>query len=190
MGHSRASKQQSHEQIVATAARCFREQGVDGISIANLMKEAGLTHGGFYKHFQSRDDLVAEALSHALEGSNQRYNAMGPLSLGAFVDSYLSTQHRDNTGDGCAMAALVNDASRLREDSRELYSEQYGRFLARIGSMLEGSPEQINGNAMVVLSTLVGALNIARALNDKAQSDRLLEAVRNYLTEAFSGEDA
>lgn len=185
MGHSRVSKQQSHEQIVSTAARCFRERGVDGISIANLMKEAGLTHGGFYKHFESRDDLVAEALDHALQSSSKRYAAMAPLTLDAFIDNYLSAEHRDSPGDGCAMAALVNDVGRGREDSRALYSAQFNRSLARINAMLEAESGDAAGEkAALLLSTLVGALGIARALDDEAQSNALLATVRKQLLSA------
>lgn len=181
MGHSRASKQQSHDQIVTTAARRFRESGVDGVSIADLMKEAGLTHGGFYKHFASRDALVAEAVEHALGSSRERYGDIGPLGFEAFVQAYLSEEHRDNRGDGCAMAALVNDMPRVREDSRELYSKQLQRSLGWISSLLSGDRSSARAEAIVAFSAMVGALGFARALDDEALSKEVLETVRDYL---------
>jgi TetR/AcrR family transcriptional repressor of nem operon len=185
MGHSQARKQQTHEQIVQTAARRFRESGVDGVSIANLMKEAGLTHGGFYKHFESRDDLVAEALACALDVSAQRQQTTQAPSFARFVQSYLSTTHRDAVGEGCAMAALVNDVARSRDDARTLYTEHFKQTLGKVGDLIGGEDAQARAKAIVIFSALSGALGIARALNDEALSAQVLEHVSSYLIEQF-----
>src|ERR1700704_1018517 len=114
MGHSKADKDESHDRIVQVAAAGFREIGVDGIGVADLMKEAGLTHGGFYRHFSSRDDLVAEAIERALrDGSQGAFDAVAKSKLPkqallfALVDWYLSIGHRDGRATGCAVAALA-----------------------------------------------------------------------------------
>ena len=186
MRHSRASKQQSHEQIVSTAANCFREYGVDGISIANLMKAVGMTHGGFYKHFKSRDDLVTQALDAALQSSNKRYHAMGKLKFKPFVQNYLSLRHRDNRAEGCALAALLNDMARANAESRALYRSQFERSVERVAGLLEVTDEESRGSAMLILSSMIGALSIARALDDEALSEELLNAVQDYLIEHFA----
>lgn len=185
MGHSQARKQQTHEQIVQTAARRFRESGVDGVSIANLMKEAGLTHGGFYKHFESRDDLVAEALACALDASAQRQQTTQAASLERFVQGYLSPAHRDAVGEGCAMAALVNDVARSSDDARTLYTEHFNHTLDKVGDLIGNDDAQARAKAIVIFSALSGALGIARALNDEALSAQVLGQVSRYLIEQF-----
>lgn len=185
MGHSQARKQQTREQIVKTAAKRFRESGVEGVSIANLMKEAGLTHGGFYKHFESRDDLVTEALACALAASGQRKQSAQEQSFERFVHSYLSTKHRDAVGDGCAMAALVNDVARSRDDARTLYTEHLSQTLDKVGGLIGGEDAQARAKAIVIFSALSGALGIARALNDEALSAQVLAQVSDYLIEQF-----
>src|SRR6266852_897773 len=110
MGYSKAQKAKTHERIVKLASRRFREEGLAGVGIAELMKEAGLTVGGFYKHFDSRDDLVAEALSSAFGGWKRRVDAATSGgragSYAKLIDEYLNEVHRDNPGTGCAFSAL------------------------------------------------------------------------------------
>src|SRR5467141_5265291 len=110
MGHSRADKNKTHKRIVKIAARRFREEGLAKVGIAELMKEAGLTVGGFYKHFNSRDDLVAEAVSSAFGGWKRRVEAAKssgpPVSYEKLIDEYLNEEHRDNAGTGCDFSAL------------------------------------------------------------------------------------
>src|ERR1700751_1452434 len=100
MGHSKAQKTKTHKRIISIASKRFREKGLAGVGIAELMKEAGLTVGGFYKHFDSRDDLVAEAVSSAFGGWNRRVDAAAPggplVSLAKLIDDYLNEAHRDN----------------------------------------------------------------------------------------------
>ena len=113
MGHSQSDKAESRKRILDIASRRFRETGLEGLSIADLMQEAGLTHGGFYKHFESREDLVASALDQAMTETLKR-----PAStLSTFIDRYLSVEHRDAPGGGCAISALAADVGRSDDRS-------------------------------------------------------------------------
>src|SRR6266403_1546290 len=128
MGYSKAQKAKTHKRIVKIASKRFREDGLAGVGIAELMKEAGLTVGGFYKHFDSRDDLVAEAVSSAFGGWKRRVEAAasgGPqASYAKLIDEYLNEAHRDNPGTGCAFSALAPEIARSDKRTRSLTSEQ------------------------------------------------------------------
>src|SRR5882757_11223746 len=133
MGHSQEEKAKSHQRIVDVAARRIRESGTDGPGVAEIMGEAGLTHGGFYKHFDSRDDLVAEAVDAAIEQGRASLEARvegaeDPLS--AFVDGYLSTEHRDEPGTGCTVVAIGADVARADDRVRAAYRAQVERYIA------------------------------------------------------------
>ncbi|CAM2151119.1 TetR/AcrR family transcriptional regulator, transcriptional repressor for nem operon [Pararobbsia alpina] len=187
MGYSRADKAQSHERIVKTAAARFREKGIDGISLADLMKEAGLTHGGFYRHFESRDALVAEAVDCALHASDGTLCNMvddkGAVDLARYIEEYLSTEHRDNPAVGCAMAALTGDIARSGAQARALYSAHIERLVSRLVPLLgEARPAaQRRSHALVIVTTMSGALGMARATNDPKLSGELLAAARERL---------
>ena len=133
MGSSQADKAASHQRIVTAAAARIRRAGVDGLSVADLMREAGLTHGGFYRHFGSRDNLVAEAVEAALTHGSRRAEAAarqgGPEALAATIDSYLSLLHRDKPETGCAVAALPADIARGGQRARAAYTAQVRRYL-------------------------------------------------------------
>src|SRR5437660_9233411 len=124
MGHSRAEKAKTHKRIVSIASKKFREEGLAGVGIAELMKEAGLTVGGFYKHFDSRDDLVAEAVSSAFGGWKRRVDAAAsggpPVSLAKLLHDYLNEPHRHNPGTGCAFTAVAAEIGRSHERTRAL----------------------------------------------------------------------
>ena len=133
MGHSRANKRQHHEQIVGVAASRFREDGIDRVGVADLMHDAGLTHGGFYRHFESRDELVAEAVERALHDGGQAMAAVAESPtdpLAAVIDAYLSTTHRDNLASSCAVTTLAADVARSNPRARAAYTEP-GRRLHR-----------------------------------------------------------
>lgn len=135
MGHSQASKQATHDRIVSIAAERFCELGIDGLSIADLMKEAGLTHGGFYKHFESRDQLVVEALDVAFQRSenpDRTYKA----TFDKLVSEYLSQEHRDSVGTGCAVGALVSDIGRVEGEARELYTRKLKANIKGISALV------------------------------------------------------
>lgn len=186
MGHSRASKQQTHERIVQIAAQRFRELGIDGLSIANLMKEAGLTHGGFYKHFESRDELVTEAVTSALASSGSSPHAKRVDSYPTLVDAYLSAEHRDSPGDGCALSALVCDMGRAPEDARARYTEQLHGTIASTAKRLPASDDTARAQAIVSISAMIGALGLARAVDDPELSDEIMAVVREHLVAQFA----
>jgi TetR/AcrR family transcriptional repressor of nem operon len=179
MGHSREDKARSHERIVEIAAARLRESGTAGPGVAELMKEAGLTHGGFYKHFGSRDDLVAEAVERALR-DNEAYvttltaDAADPRdALETFVDWYASPEHRDSPAAGCAVVAFGADAPRADRRVRTAYTGQVERYLTHLETLL-GDRER----AAAALSTLVGAVLVARGIGPGALSDEILAAAR------------
>src|SRR5579864_8989610 len=139
MGHSKAQKTRTHKRIVSIASKRFREKGLVGLGIAELMKEAGLTVGGFYKHFDSRDDLVAEAVSSAFGGWKRRVDvaAFGgtSVSLAKLIDDYLNEAHRDNPGTGCAFSALAPEIARSGKRIRAVTSEQVRNDIQLIAAL-------------------------------------------------------
>ncbi|MDC0711947.1 TetR/AcrR family transcriptional regulator [Stigmatella sp. ncwal1] len=186
MGHSRADKAESHERIVKVAADRFREAGIDGIGVADLMKDAGLSHGGFYRHFESREDLVAEAIECALEDGGRRVTEAlkrGKVpSLAALVDAYLSTAHRDTLATSCAVASLAGDVARSNDRARAAYSRQVEEYLGLLGQLMAKEPsEAVRAKAISTLSTLVGAVAMARAVNDEKLSLEILKTAAEAL---------
>jgi TetR/AcrR family transcriptional repressor of nem operon len=181
MGHSQKDKEKNHAQIVEIAARKMRESGTEGPGVAEIMKTAGLTHGGFYKHFDSRDDLVAEAVEAAVAQSRAGFaevveGADDPLA--AFVDWYLSPAHRDEPGTGCAVVALGADAARADERVRATYAGQVERYVAQMEELLGGEGEDVRRRAIGAVSEMVGAVLIARAVGDAELSEEILAAAR------------
>jgi TetR/AcrR family transcriptional regulator, transcriptional repressor for nem operon len=189
MGHSKAQKAATHERLVAIAATRFRELGLDGLSVGDLMKEAGLTVGGFYKHFESREALVQEAVAAAMAASDAR--SATRTSAAAALDAYLSPEHRDDPGGGCAIGALACDAGRATAETRALFTQQIERRLRSITQDV-APPEGMTDReaAIVKLSTLVGALSLARATAGDTVSLEILETVKAFLGEMFGGEPA
>ncbi|WP_431948945.1 TetR/AcrR family transcriptional regulator [Actinacidiphila sp. bgisy167] len=186
MGHSQAAKAESREKVLRIAARRIREEGMARPGVADLMKEAGLTHGGFYKHFSSRDDLMAQAAALALaDGEHKmaeaaRKDPEAPRS--GLIDAYLSSRHRDAPGTGCALVTLGASAGRGDEALKESYELQVRRYLELIGEAAQGDdPDDVRADAMVTLSALVGALLMSRAVADPELSDEILATVAGRL---------
>ena len=184
MGHSKASKANTHARLVEAAAARFKERGVDGISLSDLMKELKLTHGGFYRHFDSRDELVSEALELALTQTGQsmreRLFEGGKANLGAFVDFYLDEAHRDERAAGCAVAALAGDAPRKNADVQAQFRRHIELNLETVSGALRagGSTGDVRAAAILTLSALYGALIMARAVGDSPLSSEVLRTVR------------
>jgi TetR/AcrR family transcriptional repressor of nem operon len=190
MGHSQASKVRSHERILRIAARMFREKGLEGLSIATLMQKADLTHGGFYKHFSSRDDLVTQALKLALAEADEpeKYGKyLAPLkpremTFDMFVRAYLGKIHRDDSSSACAVATLVSDVGRSGKDVKDLYTARVKKNLARLIALMSGpGGKRDKSAALVVFSAMVGAFALARAISDRTLSDDLLKAVQDFV---------
>ena len=186
MGYSKVQKEKTHKRIVAIASKRFREKGLAGFGIAELMKEAGLTVGGFYKHFDSRDELVAEAVSSAFGDWQRRVDAAasgGPsASFAELIDDYLSDVHRKNPGTGCAFSALSPEIARSDERTRALTSEQLRKDLELIAALLQGKDKRAaRSRAILTFSALVGAMVLARAVSDEALSHEILKTVADLL---------
>lgn len=170
--------------ILAVAARIIRERGPERIGVAEVMREAGLTHGGFYAHFASRDALVAEAIRSMFEGGRQKFMTRvgaktGAEALKTWIDSYVSRDHRDNPGGGCAMAALVSDVARLEPAARAAFDEGIRGIAGRLSTHLPiGADEQTVHSLM---AEMAGAVALARAISDPQLSDRILKTSRAAL---------
>lgn len=192
MGNSQADKADSHDRIVALAAARFREAGVDGIGVADLMKGAGLTHGGFYRHFASRDELVAEAVERALSDGGKAVTALenapqppGEL-LGLLVDGYLSAAHRDNLATSCAVTTLAGDVARSNERARSAYTAQVESYLGLLMKLVGAEKTKARRmKAIAALSTLVGAVSMARAVNNDELSREILQSAADELKAQF-----
>jgi TetR/AcrR family transcriptional regulator, transcriptional repressor for nem operon len=196
MGHSQLEKAQTHARIVRIASERLREKGLEGISIADLMKEAGLTVGGFYKHFESRDDLVAEAIESTLGSWQTKIEAAAVAgqrpTFRDLAENYLSLAHRDAPGQGCVISALVCDIARSGDKSRELLTKQIRNNIELISGFLEkktGSTEaagSTRAEAILAISAMVGALSLSRAVSDDALSREILTSVARLLTDPVS----
>src|SRR5271163_2845548 len=138
MGYSKRDKAETHTRIVSVAAKRFRERGLEGIGVADVMKEAGVTVGGFYKHFGSRDELVVEALATAFQDLDVWEEHT--TDLAQLLQNYLTEAHRDAPGTGCAMGALLGDLTRGSISARALYTERVKRSLAFTGALVPSSP--------------------------------------------------
>jgi TetR/AcrR family transcriptional repressor of nem operon len=187
---SRETAAQRREEVVQAASRLFRERGVQGVSVPDLMGEAGLTHGGFYRHFESKDALEAEAYGRGLEQTAELVWSLieqnagdGDAARAALFDLYLSPRHRDEPGAGCATAALAGDAARKPADN--LLRQAVGHGVERMVDILEGlsgaDGAAARQEALASFSTLVGALTLARATAGTALSEEILKAARSSL---------
>jgi TetR/AcrR family transcriptional regulator, transcriptional repressor for nem operon len=186
MGYSRAQKTKTHKRIVSIASKRFLEKGLAGFGIAELMKEAGLTVGGFYKHFASRDELVGEALSAAFGDWQRRVDAAAsggpPVSYAGLIDDYLSDVHRKNPGAGCAFSALAPEIARSDKRTRALTSEQFRHDLELLARLLPGKDKRgARSRAILTFSALVGAMSLARAVSDEPLSREILKTVAELL---------
>ncbi len=179
---SKAQAAANRERIVEEAARLFRERGFDGIGVAALMKQAGLTHGGFYGHFDSKEQLMAEACDHAINTAGQGWRDArapdGTLAMDTVAGRYLSRAHRDHPGAGCVVAALANDAPRQSAPVRAAMTGSVRRLVALVESALPGGrAARKRRQALAATAAMVGGLILARAVDDDALSNEFLQAV-------------
>lgn len=177
---SRAQAEANRETVIDVASRLFREHGFDGIGLKDLMKGAGLTQGGFYKQFESKDDLAAKASRRAMEGATRRWAdaaAGNAVQLEAILNLYLSLGHRDEIGDGCPLVALGADVARQSPDVKAPFEDGIRGHLAVLNELLTSTPSQERSDkAMALLSIMVGAVTLSRVVNDKDLSRRFLDA--------------
>ena len=189
MRHSKTEKAKTHERIVAVAAKKFREEGLAGIGIADLMKEAGLTVGGFYKHFKSRDALVAEAVGSSLDMWKDRIDASaagGPrFTYESLVEDYLSEAHRNHPGIGCPVGALAGDLARSDKHTRAVATQKIRDNIELLASLIRDTTktdkDTARSRAVMTYCAMVGAISMARAVSDKELSREILKTVAQRL---------
>jgi TetR/AcrR family transcriptional repressor of nem operon len=182
-------KEETHERIVDAAARAIRKHGYSGVGVADVMKEVGLTHGGFYAHFGSRDALLVEALERAGRDSFEAVSrvaeqraAKGVSAFRSLVETYLADGHLTSLETGGPVAALGSDMPRQSPSVREASAVRVQRLIAAVRATL---PEAPRAAASVVAGTLVGSLQLARALGDNAEGRAVLSAARKALTQQY-----
>jgi TetR/AcrR family transcriptional regulator, transcriptional repressor for nem operon len=168
----------NREKILDVAGALFRERGFEGIGLADIMKRAGLTHGGFYGHFDSKDDLAAEITTRILgrTGWLERLTGTRNPSVRQVVRKYLSKRHRDDAGRGCLFAAVGSDVVRQPKSVRHAFSEGMRRRVEALQGILPGRAAARRRKALAMMAGLVGALILSRAVDDLALSDEILEA--------------
>ena len=179
----------SHDRIVEAASRAIRRSGYAGTGVADIMREAGLTHGGFYAHFESRDALLAEAVaragrdSAALVERRAQNRSKDTSALRALIEGYLSEAHLTSAETGCVVSALVSEIPRQAPEVREASAERVQALIDRVRQSL---PPSVKPDAAgVITSTMVGALQLARALSDEKQARALLKSARTALLEQY-----
>lgn len=182
--YDKGHKAETHRRLVEIAAGRFRSDGIDGVGVASLMADAGLTHGGFYAHFASKEALVKEALIAALASSSafaqDETEGPAPLNLRAYIEAYLSPAHRDKAASGCALAALAPEIARRPRATRAAFGKAATRLIERIASAMPdaGSPAQKRAAAHGLFAQMMGSLQLARLVLDKTLSDELLAVGR------------
>jgi TetR/AcrR family transcriptional repressor of nem operon len=184
MRYSREHKLETHARIVKKASVRLREKGAHGIGVADLMKDAGLTHGGFYAHFDSREALVIEAFAYAMDRGTEHWRKLTEDTppekrLAAIVDSYLSTLHRDNPGHGCAIPTLGAEIAREGPKTRKAFASRVERMIDTVGAQIaDVAPKAARNQAMAAVATMVGTLVLARIAGNGDLSDEILAAGR------------
>ena len=192
---SRVQAEENRQMVIDVASRLFREHGFDGIGLKGLMEGAGLTHGAFYKQFASKDDLAAQASRRALESTSRRWSAAAAANpqdpLGAVIAFYLSMEHRAERMDGCPVVALGADAARQGAEVRASFEAGIGEYLQMLGRWLgKADGDEPSGKAMAILSTMVGAVVLSRAVNDGRLSKQFLQAAADAARMELSAGDA
>lgn len=181
----KVSKQRAAEnrqRIVEEAARLFRERGLSGVGVDALTEAAGLTYGSLYSHFGSKEALMAEAVKCAFADFGSKMSATKDVT--AFVEQYLSAEHRDRPGEGCAVAALGCEMGRQSKTVRRAFTEGAKGAMARLGARLRNGPVcDREDKAWTMIATLMGTILLARAVDDPALSERILSAARTHLGE-------
>jgi TetR/AcrR family transcriptional repressor of nem operon len=184
---SREKAAQNRQRIIEVASKLFRERGFEGIGVADLMKSAGLTHGGFYGNFESKEDLMVQAAAHALEGSRDRFkNAAdrgGKNALSVVASTYLSAAHRDRPGEGCALAALGAEAARHDLPLRAVFTKSVLSMVELLTQLVPGKSKRAKRErALATFASMVGAIVLARAVDDADLSAEVLQSTFASIT--------
>ncbi|OCJ42094.1 TetR/AcrR family transcriptional regulator [Agrobacterium tumefaciens] len=177
---SRAQAEENRETVINVASRLFREHGFDGIGLKDLMKGAGLTQGGFYKQFASKDDLAVQASRRAMESATRRWSEAAADSsdpLEAVMAFYLSKDHRGEKAEGCPLVALGSDATRQSEEVRRPFEDGIRAHFEVLNELLDDTrSSNPSGKAMAILSLMVGAVTLSRIMEDENTSQGILDA--------------
>lgn len=176
----------NRQRLLDIASRRFRERGFDGVSVAEVMQEAGLTHGGFYGHFASKEALAAEAAAYALMQTADRWKATlesrGMEGLERIVDAYLSKRHLDSPGTGCAVAALGPELARQGEPVRSAFAAELDKLIAALAEFMPGADAaERRSRALPLMAQMVGTIVLARAFGRSVLATELLGAVRKAI---------
>jgi TetR/AcrR family transcriptional regulator, transcriptional repressor for nem operon len=188
---SRAQAEENRQNVIDVAGRLFREHGFDGIGLKDLMEGAGMTQGAFYKQFESKEDLVAAASARALESATSRWSAAAAANpkdpLGAVIAFYLSKGHRKEKMEGCPLVALGADAARQSADVKASFEAGIREHLSVLAGLIsKADSQEKRDKAMAILSTMVGAVTLARVVNDPRLAQSFLDAAAEQVREAAS----
>lgn len=184
MRYSKEHKQETHARIVKKASVRLREKGAHGIGVADLMKEAGLTHGGFYAHFDSREALVIEAFAYAMDRSTERWRKVAEETppekrLATIVESYLTPVHRDDPGHGCAVPTLGAEIARESPKTRKAFAAKLEQMVDMMADQILDMPRKAaRKQAVAALATMMGTLVLSRIAGNGEFSDEILSAGR------------
>lgn len=192
MPRSTQHKIRTRARIIESAARAFRERGLGPVAIADVMRAAGLTHGGFYAHFANKGALVAAAATQGLAESRREFLSQAAAArpeapLREIIRRYVSRFHRDHPAQGCAMPALAAEIGREPDEVRHAFTTAFDDFVGELADYMPGhNVDDRRAAALVLAAGMAGAVALARALDDEALSDRLLLAARQFYTERFA----
>ena len=190
MRYSRQHKQETHVRIVRKASVRLREKGAHGVGVADLMKEAGLTHGGFYAHFDSREALVIEAFGYAMDRSMEHWRKLTDevapdKRLALIAESYLSTLHRDNPGHGCSVPSLGAEIARESPKTRKAFAGKLDEMIEMLAGFMPEMPRKAaRKQAIATLATMAGTRLLARIAGSSELSDEVLKAGKDGALEA------
>lgn len=185
MRYSREHKLETHARIVKKASVRIREKGAHGIGVADLMKDAGLTHGGFYAHFDSREALVIEAFAYAMDRATERWRKLAETTppekrMATIVENYLTPLHRDDPGHGCAVTALGAEIARESPKTRKAFAAKLEQMVDMLAEQIPDVPRKAaRKQALATLSTMVGTVVLARIAGSGELSDEILGAGRD-----------
>ena len=183
MRYPDSHKEETRARLVTAAAAAVRARGPDGVGVAEIMKEVGLTHGGFYAHFPSKEALVAAAVEEAFEQGRRRFGRItdeleGLAAFGAFVDTYVTMEHRAAPERGCPLATIASDLPRQGPAVRAVFDAGVAGLIGRIANWLPGDPAEREGQASSLVAEMAGAVSLSRAVSDDAMAARFLEQSR------------
>lgn len=183
-------KQQTRDRIVKAAARRFRSRGSERAAIGDLMRDLRLTHGGFYRHFGSKEDLFAQAFAHSLQEVRRKFAAAVEQAppggeLKALIDAYLGVEHCDNAAEGCPVAALASEVARRPRSARAAFYRVLGNHIKLIAKYVPGKNEdERERKAMMLFSGMAGTLTVARVMTDDKRRRRMLDAAKKFYLDA------